>query len=195
MGYLYLVSIPPGGVERTEPLIETAGGRRLINLDFDAGGTLGSQRRFHQDDCTGSDCMSFSPDNDATPGEPTTAGPQLSRPGYPDSLVAAQRKGHLSVEPVQASGRYVVTDGHVMFVTQEENHATALALSGLPAPSGTTVGIYTARQLAPGDPWTFIWVSAWAIGGNRVTPGPDIIRAAARAFLDSGYGDVSRAIR
>jgi uncharacterized protein YuzE len=41
MGYLYLAEIAPGGVERTEPLvIETAGGRRLINLDFDVRGTL-----------------------------------------------------------------------------------------------------------------------------------------------------------
>jgi uncharacterized protein YuzE len=42
MGYLYLVDIPAGGVERTEaPIVETAGGRRLINLDFDSHGTLG----------------------------------------------------------------------------------------------------------------------------------------------------------
>jgi uncharacterized protein YuzE len=41
MGYIYLADISPGDVERTEPLIiETAGGRRLINLDFDARGTL-----------------------------------------------------------------------------------------------------------------------------------------------------------
>ena len=41
MGYLYLQEIPPGGVEHTEALVvDTAGGRRLINLDFDASGTL-----------------------------------------------------------------------------------------------------------------------------------------------------------
>ena len=139
--------------------------------------------------------MRFSQDGDSTLGEPTTAEPLLSRPGYPDSLIQAQRKGHLSVEPVQASARYVVAAGRVMFLTQEENHAVALAESGLPAPSGTTVGIYTARQLAPGDPWTFISVSAWAMGGNRVAPSMDTLRAAARAFLDSGYGDVSRVLR
>lgn len=139
--------------------------------------------------------MGFSDDVDATPGEPTTAGPLLRRPGYPDSLVQVQRKGHLSVEPVQESARYVVTAGRVMFLTQEENHAVALAQSGLPALSGTTVGIYTARRLAPGDPWAFISVSAWAIGGNRVAPDIDTLRAAAKAFFDSGYGDVSRVLR
>jgi uncharacterized protein YuzE len=41
MGYVFLAAIPPGGVERTNPLIvETAVGRRLINLDFDAAGRL-----------------------------------------------------------------------------------------------------------------------------------------------------------
>ena len=82
-----------------------------------------------------------------------------------------------------------------MFLTQEENHAVALARSGLAAASGTTVGIYTARQLAPGDPWTFISLSAWAIGGNRVAPGMDTLRAATKAFFDSGYGDVRRVLR
>ena len=82
-----------------------------------------------------------------------------------------------------------------MFLTLEENHAVALAQSGLAAPAGTTVGTYMARQLAPGDPWSFISVSAWAIGGNRAAPGMDTLRAAAKAFLESGYGDVSRVLR
>jgi hypothetical protein len=46
-----------------------------------------------------------------------------------------------------------------------------------------------------GDPWTFISLSAWSIGGNRVAPNMDTIEAAAQAFLDSGYGDVRRALR
>jgi uncharacterized protein YuzE len=41
MGYVYFADIQDGTVERTEPLIiETAGGRRLINLDFDGEGRL-----------------------------------------------------------------------------------------------------------------------------------------------------------
>ena len=124
----------------------------------------------------------------------TTTEPLLPRPGYPDHLVAAQRAGHLSVEPVQDGGRYVIADGHVMFVTREENHAVALAQSGL-SRSATIVGYYTARRPAPGDPWTFISLNAWSIGGNRVAPSLETIEAAAQAFLDSGYGDVRSALR
>lgn len=139
--------------------------------------------------------MRFPRDADASRGDPATSRPLPSRPGYPDSLLAAQRSGRLSVEPVAPSARYVVVDGRVMFLTREENHAVALVQSGLAAPSGTIVGIYSARRAAPGEPWTFISVSAWAMGGNRVAPGWDVIRAAARAFVDSGYGDASRALR
>ena len=139
--------------------------------------------------------MSPSHDNDGNPEEPAVPGALVSRPGYPERLVAVQRHGHLSVEPVQATGRYVVLEGRVMFLSQEDNHATALAMSGLRAPSGTPAGYYSVRQHAPGEPLTFNSVSAWAMGGNRVAPGENVIRAAAKAFLDSGYGDASHRLR
>jgi hypothetical protein len=99
---------------------------------------------------------------------------------------------HLAIQPVQSSGRFAVVDGQVLFQTLEENHAVALAASGLPAAPGTPVGIYTARQIEPGGSWTFISVDTWAIGGNRVAPSAATIEAARQAFLRSGF-DVSRA--
>ncbi|MFN8629311.1 MAG: hypothetical protein U0838_03035 [Chloroflexota bacterium] len=81
-----------------------------------------------------------------------------------------------------------------MFVRREENHATALAGSGFSDAPGIIVGIYTARERRPGEAWTFISISAWAMGGNRVAPDRETLRAAASAFEASGYGDVRRAL-
>lgn len=128
------------------------------------------------------------------PEGPSPTEPVLRRPGYPEHVVAVQQAGHLSVEPVHDSGRYVIADGYVLFVTQEVNHAVALAQSGLP-PSGTTVGYYTVRRPTSDDPWSFVSLNAWSIGGNRVAPSLETIDTAAQAFLASGYGDVRTALR
>lgn len=131
---------------------------------------------------------------DDLPDGPIPTETVLRRPGYPDHVVAVQQAGHLSVEPIHDHGRYVIADGYVLFVTQEENHAVALARSGLPR-SGTTVGYYSVRRPTPDDAWIFVSLSAWSIGGNRVAPSLETIEAAAQAFLASGYGDAWTALR
>jgi hypothetical protein len=120
--------------------------------------------------------------------------------GYPPRLIAAQAMGLLSIEPgpadaLEANGRYVVVDEHVMFVTQDQNHATALTGSGLAASSGITVGFYTARRATASHPWRFISISHFSLGGNRAQPDPATWMVARRAFLQSDYGDVSNALR
>ena len=136
---------------------------------------------------------------------PEVPGPRIrARPypdrvaGYPPTLVAVQAIGLLSIEPgpagaTEATGRYVVVGDHVMFVTEVQNHAAALTGSGLSA-TADDAGYYTARRATATDPWRFISISYFGLGGNRAAPDPAGWMVARNAFRQSAFGDVSNVL-
>ncbi len=120
--------------------------------------------------------------------------------GYSEEHFALEGLGLLSTRPgpdeaVAASGRFLVVAGCVMFVTAEVNHTTALERSGLPASADAVVGYYRATRPATGAPWRFLTIDHRLLRGGRVGPDQGSAAVTRAAFVASGYGDVSAALR